>query len=156
MKLMSLLALCLIAFLCILPSDDVEARARSYPLVCRGGDAMEGHFMGHSMELRFVGAKQGADVRLPKSGECAWLDRGFIPGEPQVFVWDLSGRSYLRVEFDAQVITKIRTGRSEYDYLANTIIHGDLFQVYAYRGKCPGLRCDYLTVTDVSLIRPSD
>ncbi len=151
---MTVLVLFIFTSLLIPPPEHVDARARSYPLVCRGGDAMQGHLMEHSMQLRFVGAKQGADARAPQPGECAWLDRGFIPGEPQVFVWDPGGRKHLRVEFDARFITKIITGNPKYNFLANSIIQGDLFQVYAYRGQCPGTRCNFLTVTGVSLIRP--
>ncbi len=150
MNVIKLMLLCLFSFLLFLPADDAQARAKSYPLMCRGGGAMKGKFTTIHVSLHFVGAKQGAGVRLPQSGECAWLDRGFLPGEPQKLVFMLDKGKPLIVEFGPQGVTNVGSASSKLEYLVNNILKGQVFQVHAYRGQCPGNKCNVLTVTKVN------
>ncbi len=141
--------LCLLVSGWMFGSEDAHARAKSYPLICRGGEAMKGHFSAVDFSFRFTGAKQSVGSRPPRAGECAWLDRGFRPGEPQEAVWTLGKKVLLRVDFDGPEIKRITSGNRRYDYLARSILNGTVFQIFAYRGKCPGLKCHYLTITKV-------
>ncbi len=150
MNVIKLLLLCLVSFLFIFPADDAQARAKSYPLMCRGGGAMKGHFTTISVSLHFVGAKQSAGVRSPRAGECAWLDRGFLPGEPQKFYFLIRRGKPLMVEFGPQGVTNVKSDSSKIEYLVNNILKGQVFQVHAYRGQCPGDKCNVLTVTKVN------
>jgi hypothetical protein len=43
------------------------------------------------MMLHFKPASQGADLASPPLGHCAWLDRGFRPGEPTTLLWWTGG-----------------------------------------------------------------
>ena len=143
-------ALCLMACLFVLPSRDVEARAKSYPLICRGGGGMEGRFSVWDVTVNFVGAKQSAGVRTPQPGECAWLDRGFLPGEPQKFFWKAGHTMTMMVFFKKKDVTKVQASSSNFNYLSDAILNGKVFQVHAYRGQCPGRKCHLLTVTKVN------
>lgn len=100
--------------------------------------------------LYFVGAKQGSDVRPPQAGECAWLDRGFLPGEPQELRWDNDDMgSIMQFQFGPQGITMSGASNGKFLRLVNSVLKGQVFQVQAYRGQCPGDKCNVLTVTKV-------
>ena len=66
------------SLLFILQNDEVEARAKSYPLMCKGGGAMKTRFDVWGVKVEFLGAKQSVGARTLQPGECAWLDRGFL------------------------------------------------------------------------------
>jgi len=149
MNFIRLLALCVVSFLFVLPSEEADSRAKSYPLMCRGGSAMNGSISHSRIYVRFLGAKQGVSVRPPQPGECAWLDRGFLPGEPQVFIWYPSDTIGLSIDFGNNEVNKISAGNAKFNYVANGILKGTTFQVHAYRGQCPGPKCDGLWVTGV-------
>jgi len=87
MNIIPILGLCFLSFLFVFPSEEVEARAKDYPLMCKGGGAMKARFDSWGVHVEFVGGKQSAGARTLQPGECAWLDRGFLPGEPQAFFW---------------------------------------------------------------------
>ncbi|MGD9850894.1 MAG: hypothetical protein AB7T38_06490 [Nitrospirales bacterium] len=155
MNVIRLLLLCLVSFLFILPANDAQARAKSYPLVCRGGGTMEGRFGAWKankgfFSLIFVGAKQGSDVRPPQAGECAWLDRGFLPGEPQRLHWDTDDMKSMQFQFGPQGIHMAGASNGKFLRVVNSILMGQLFRVHAYRGQCPGDKCNVLTVTEVN------
>ena len=149
MKPVLIATLCGLLSMWFLVPDEVQARAKSYPLLCRGGEAMRGHFSPVDFSFTFIGAKHSAGSRPPRAGECTWLDRGFRPGEPQEAIWTLGKKVLLRIDFDGSKMKRISTGNRRYNYLANSILNGTVFQIFAYRGKCPGLKCNYLTVTKV-------
>ncbi len=149
MKHQLLVTLCLFLSIWFFLPGEVQAKAKSYPLICRGGEAMKGSFSDVAIKFTFIGAKQSVGSRPPRAGECAWLDRGFRPGEPEDAVWNPGKPRGLRVDFEGSKMKRISTGNRRYNYLANSILNGTVFQIFAYRGKCPGLKCHYLTVTKV-------
>lgn len=149
MKHSRVVTLCLFVSVWFMLPGEVQARAKSYPLVCRGGETMKGHFTERVISFKFIGAQQSVGSRPPRAGECAWLDRGFRSGEPQEAVWTLGKGVLLRVDFNGRKITRVSTPHRRYKYLANSILNGTVFQIFAYRGKCPGLKCNFLTVTKV-------
>jgi len=73
--------------LAITESADIRTHP-SFPLVCQGGGNMKvsilsrGHVRRTTFVVEFVRAAQGANVRAPGPGECAWQDRGVSPAEP--------------------------------------------------------------------------
>jgi hypothetical protein len=151
MKIISLLAFCLFSLVFILQGDDLQARAKSYPLMCRGGGAMKAKITSWNVTVNFVGAKQGAGVRPPQPGECAWLDRGWRPGEPQEFVWKLGDKmSDMIMYLEPQGVTMVHTESLKFNVLSDALLQKNVFQVHAYRGQCPGPKCHVLTVTDVN------
>ncbi|MGD9850873.1 MAG: hypothetical protein AB7T38_06385 [Nitrospirales bacterium] len=87
MKMVMLTLLWLFISFVGLQTNDVHAKPKSYPLMCRGGSAMKTILRTEGMYIYFQGGKQGAQVRPPGSGECTWLDRGFRPGEPRELGW---------------------------------------------------------------------
>ena len=111
---------------------------------------MKGRFSVWDVKVNFVGAKQSAGARPPRPGECAWLDRGFLPGEPQEFFWKAGHTMTMMVFFDKEGVTKVHASSSNFNYLSNAILNGKIFQVHAYRGQCPGPKCNILTVTKVN------
>ena len=149
MKIVTLLVLFLFTSLLIPPPEHVDARAKSYPLMCRGGGAMKGKISNWYIELEFQGAKQGAHVRPPQPGECAWLDRGFLPGEPQVFYWFPKPITSYNMDYEHNRITKLNSGNNQFEYVVNGLLNQTGFQVHAYRGECPGPQCNGLYVTEV-------
>ena len=142
--------LCLATIALVLSSDYAQAEPKSYPLMCRGGGVMKGIFSVWDIKVDFIGAKQGAAVRLPQPGECAWLDRGFRSGEPQKFRWAAKRKMLLQAFFESQDVKKILSSSQNFNYLAKGILNGEVFQVHAYRGQCPGKKCNILTVTKVN------
>lgn len=58
-----------------------------YSLVCRGGEPMELRVHRNLIAVWFKTAATGAEAASPAPGHCAWLDRGFRPGEPSVLLW---------------------------------------------------------------------
>ena len=111
---------------------------------------MKGIFSVWDVKVDFIGAKHGAGTHPPQPGECAWLDRGFRPGEPRKFRWAAKRKMLLQAFFDSQDVTKIHSSSQKFNYLAKGILNGEVFQVHAYRGKCPGQKCNVLTVTKVN------
>lgn len=73
----------------------------SYPLVCRGRanmnvfvsrgytSATPGSRYGWAVTVSFDGASRSAVISPPGPGECAWLDRGFRPGEPKQLLMEI-------------------------------------------------------------------
>ncbi len=150
MKILTVLVLFLFASLLLPPPEHVEARAKSYPLMCKGGGAMKVMFSVWYVKVEFVGAKQSAGVRTLQPGECAWLDRGFLPGEPQVFFWKAGHNMDMMIFFENEGVHKINASSMNFNYLSDAILNKKVFQVHAYRGKCPGSKCNRLTVTKVN------
>lgn len=112
---------------------------------------MKAKITSWNVTVNFVGAKQGAGVRPPQSGECAWLDRGWRPGEPQEFVWKLGDKmSDMIIYFEPQGVTMVHTESIKFNILSDALLQKNVFQVHAYRGQCPGPKCNVLTVTDVN------
>lgn len=71
----------------------------SYPLICRGGGAMQAAVRaGGQLTLRFAPGSQAGSLGAPTAGSCTWLDRGFRAGEPaQLYLagGDPAGALYL-------------------------------------------------------------
>ncbi len=121
---------------------------QAYPLVCRGGGdmrleilyqayepAISGRFSG--ILIRFRGADAGAATRQPLRGECAWLDRGFRPGE----VGDRPLRFPLGPGIERVVVTdrgielRFRADASgeRLRALVEAVQRGRIFYLHAYR-----------------------
>lgn len=157
MKVMMLTFLCLFVSFMGLHTNDVHAKPKSYPLMCRGGSGMKAVLRERGMLIFFQGGKQGAQVRPPGVGECTWLDRGFRPGEPQELGWVAKDPiSQLNVMFAPpnKIITMEIHGTpkevANYKYLYNKIRNGEVFQVHAFLDTCgKGKKCSWLTVTRV-------
>ncbi|MGD9850893.1 MAG: hypothetical protein AB7T38_06485 [Nitrospirales bacterium] len=150
MKIVTVLVLLLFASLLLPPPEHVDARAKSYPLVCRGGGAMKARFDSWGVHVEFFGGKQSGGARTLQPGECAWLDRGFLPGEPQAFFWGAGHTMTMMVFFENEGVTKIHASSAKFRYLSDAILNRKVFQVHAYRGECPGPKCNILTVTEVN------
>lgn len=88
--LVSLLTVVILALDAFVPA---EADPPSYPLVCRGGGGMTMHLRSlievssdklyTQAVIYFDPSPQPANTTPPRAGQCAWLDRGFRPGEPR-------------------------------------------------------------------------
>ena len=155
------LSLVLVIAVAGLSPVSVEAAPRSYPVICRGGGGMKlfirGVNTGHApgVVLHFRGARRGASRQPPGPGECAWLDRGFRPGElsskgtGEVYILGLdagfhglhgimvsSGGFQLQYRQDA-------SGRSTMN-LVEAGRRGGTFQLYMYRFQGPKYRATHL------------
>jgi hypothetical protein len=76
------------------PGANTPAQTPSYPLSCRGGGTMVASATGDGfVRITFAPAGQASTVAAPRPGECAWSDRGFRPGEPQMMVYALSAKN---------------------------------------------------------------
>lgn len=132
----------------------------SYPLMCRGGGGSSFDlFLGASgglpsaLTVHFRGASVGAATRPPQAGECAWLDRGWRTGEPQLLHWagrpDNVGLSFAADGRLDSVRLPSRAGADATDlrYLLDALRTGRTFQVRAYSGGLLGAR--FLVITHV-------
>ena len=96
------------------PQPQSPAQPPSYALTCLGGGHMRANATSDGfVRITFGPASQGSSVAPPRKGECAWGDRGFRPGEPQMLVY--SGA---------------RAGD-----LAKAAKKGKVFQVHAYNNN---------------------
>lgn len=87
-----------------------HATPNSYPLICKGGGAMQARiFPDATIQLRFTPGSAAGDAQ---AGQCTWIDRGFRPGEPGVLT--------------------LRANRSGMDYLLNGMLSGGRFYVHGY------------------------
>ncbi len=87
---------------------------QSYALACLGGGNMEARATPDGVvRITFAPASQGSTTTPPHRGECAWSDRGFRPGEPQMLVYNGAG------------------GQN----LANAAKRGAVFKVHAYNNN---------------------
>ncbi len=120
----------------------------SYPLMCRGGGDMWLAISDNRVHIEFRGARRGANVAPPGPGECAWLDRGFRPGEANY--GGLSpGRSILVLRdygLRDLLSVRIRRGRVEVQAppgsplgrLIEAVRAGRVFNLHAYRHERSG------------------
>ncbi len=72
--------------------------ANDYVLMCNPGQQMQA-VAGQRVStqeafatLTFRPASKGAAARAPRSGECAWSDRAFRPGEPNKLMYRDNGK----------------------------------------------------------------
>lgn len=128
-----------------------QAEPRSYPLVCRGGGAMQGTLGKLGIDFTFKGGTQAATAKQPGPGECAWLDRGFRSGEPRKMSWSNRGLDRFFVDYGPSLKIKSISiqgrGSGNYKYLFESIRDGKLFYVHAQQKSCGGSKCPYLTIT---------
>jgi len=94
---------------------DVPAVAqKSYPVVCKAGGGMIAEVRaGNTVRVRFDPGRQGAGSTPPSQGECAWLDRGFRSGEPNVLLVQGNGR---HADY---IIDAVRKGETFYAHIHN-------------------------------------
>ncbi len=105
------------------------AQLPSYALTCLGGGKMQAQATSDGfVRITFAPASQGSAAAPPHKGECAWSDRGFRPGEPQMLVYNGSGG----------------------ENLAQAAKRGDAFQVHAYNNNQGAM-----IVTSIDVIEPS-
>lgn len=88
----------------------------TYPLACVGGGGMRAIATPDGfVRVTFAPAAQGGSAAPPRAGECAWLDRGFRPGEPQMLVYG--------------------SGAQSSQDLVSAANRGESFQVHAYNNN---------------------
>lgn len=98
-----------------LPPQEPSAPA-GYAITCTGGGNMTAQASSDGfLRILFDAAAQGSAAAAPQPGQCAWADRGFRPGEPQMLVYGVSA-----------------TGA---DLLALAANQGIPFQVHAYNNN---------------------
>jgi len=130
---------------CLMPAAGWSA-GKSYPMVCRGGGSMWVESWRNGIQIHFRGASAGSSQRQPGPGECAWLDRGFRPGEPTMLTWYPRSIDTFIVKINSRgTVTgyDIRGGAAgNYRYLLDNALRGSVFYVHAYRptGAVPQLR----------------
>ncbi len=87
---------------------------KSYPVVCNGGGNMLAEVSaGNTVRVRFDPGRQGAGSNPPEAGECAWLDRGFRSGEPNILMVQGNGR---HADY---IIDAVRKGEAFYAHIYN-------------------------------------
>lgn len=127
-------------------SAALGAEPRSYPMICKaGGDMLLAHDHGNQwgghVRVRFKKARQGASVRPPRAGECAWLDRGVRANEPKRLAFFFNNKQ----PFNTVLLCnangcRYRSTRSESNkmsarvskYLLDAIQNGKTFHVHVY------------------------
>ena len=96
------------------PPPSAPAQPQSYALACLGGGPMRAKATSDGfVRITFAPAHQGSAAAPPHRGECAWPDRGFRPGEPQMLVY---------------------TG-PDGNNLVKAVKRGNAFQVHAYNNN---------------------
>ena len=102
---------------------------QGYALTCLGGSPMRAQTTSDGFaRITFAPATQGSAAAPPHRGECAWSDRGFRPGEPQMLV---------------------STG-ADGQSLVNAAKRGDSFQVHVYNNNQGAM-----VVTSIDAIEPA-
>jgi hypothetical protein len=136
----------------------ISAEPPSYPLVCRGGASpfqLYIDFGGSDksfLTVSFRGASAGVNTRPPERGECAWLDRGWRSGEPQVLRW-AGNLDDVRLVFspDGRLssvdLPRAGPGGAQLKYLIDALRSGSPYQVHAHSAALFGAR--FLIVTRV-------
>lgn len=105
----SLLAVTAASALIVLGTGASEA-AQSYPMICKGGGAMQARVLANgTIQLRFDPSASAGDAQ---PGQCAWIDRGFRSGEPTTL--------------------SLRGDRRGMNYLLDGMLSGDRFYVHGY------------------------
>lgn len=103
---------------------------QSFPLSCLGGGAMTASASKDGfVRITFAPASRGSASAPPHAGECAWSDRGFRSGEPEMLVYG-GGDKIGKDLFDAAQ-------------------HGDAFQIHAYNNGQGAM-----VVTSIDSIEP--
>lgn len=98
------------------PAPAAPAGPAGYPIACRGGGGMFAQAGNDGFVLiPFAPAGNGFAAQSPGAGECAWSDRGFRPGEPQMLAYRRSGSDAAKVKA-----------------LVDAAGQGGTFQVHAY------------------------
>jgi hypothetical protein len=70
------------------PDAAVAAAPVGYLITCHGGGGMTAKASKDGfVRIIFDFAAQGSLARAPDPGECAWADRGFRPGEPEMLIY---------------------------------------------------------------------
>jgi len=105
----------LTAVVLVAAASAVPATAqKSYPVVCKGGGNMMAEVSaGNTVRVRFDPGRQGAGSNPPGAGQCAWLDRGFRSGEPNILLVQGNGR---HADY---VIDAVRKGETFYAHIYN-------------------------------------
>jgi len=102
------------AVLCAATSAVPAAAQKAYPVVCKsGGNMMAEVSAGNTVRVRFKPGRTGAGSNPPGAGQCAWLDRGFRSGEPNVLLIRGNGR---HADY---VIDAVRKGETFYAHIYN-------------------------------------
>ena len=111
------------------PPPPPPAQPPSYALTCLGGSPMRAQTTSDGFaRITFAPATQGSAAAPPHRGECAWSDRGFRAGEPQMLV----------------------SNGADGQSLVNAAKRGDSFQVHAYNNNQGAM-----VVTGVDAIQPA-
>lgn len=131
-------------------APSTQAQPRGFPLVCHGSTNQladitfnNGGRPGISLAVRFKGASSAVSSRPPKPGECAWLDRGWRNGAPEVMLWTGQIQSF-KVAFTGEKAiiagtprTFAKPGDRDFEYLLDALMKGRRFQVHAYADPDP-------------------
>ena len=132
------------------------ADGTSYPMVCRGGGdmkAMYGRAPGKTIfSIKFSRASQGANVRQPAAGQCAWLDRALTPDEQLELRYEHKDNKITNLDIRKGSITVGRyegsNGGYDLKYLVDGTYAGQLFNIQARKAKTPW-GSYYLNITRV-------
>ncbi len=142
----SLLSFCFMVTMVAVAS----AAERSYPMVCRGGGAMQARHVKKTMGtglnipglvIRFAKSRSAGTSRPPGPGECAWMDRPIREDEPDKLQL-VTTQAYDVVIQNGRIgleLSEEVDRRSGFGYLVSAIQRGDLFYLHCYqkRGRGP-------------------
>ncbi|WP_114011281.1 hypothetical protein [Cohaesibacter intestini] len=113
--------------------------ANDYVLMCNPGQQMQA-VAGQRVStqeafatLTFRPASTGAAARAPRSGECAWSDRGFRPGEPNKLMFRDNGK-WVQSLCSSRGCT-FRTNSRGIQTMMNAVKGGRPFVVRAYNDR---------------------
>jgi hypothetical protein len=114
MRLSTALTACAAAVFLAAASAVPATAQKSYPVVCNaGGNMMAEVSSGNTVRVRFDPGRRGAGSTPPNAGECAWLDRGFRSGEPNILLTKGNGR---HADY---IISAVRKGETFYAHIRN-------------------------------------
>jgi len=159
-----ILGISLLSFCCMVTIVAVASAAeRSYPMVCRGGGAMQARHVKKAMGtglnipglvIRFTKSRSAGTSSPPGPGECAWMDRPIQGDEPSVL--QLAPLPYSK-EIAYDVVIQNRSiglelseevgRRSGFGYLVTAIQRGDLFYLHCYQKRGRGPNYFFITRT---------
>lgn len=107
----------------------------SFPLTCNGSTGFSVTFNKNFNELniRFHGSEVGGTTRGPRPGECAWDDRGWRKGEPNVLFWRVPhSDTALWFGTNAQILVASSTNKG-FQTLLSALKNNGMFRVMVHR-----------------------
>ena len=120
-------------------ADRAEAQ-QSYLMTCRGGGdmlAIAGQRVSNPhvfVEITYKRAAQGAGVRAPAPGECAWIDRGVNGDEPNKILFKDMGVAWTQTACQNGRCWTRTPSRPATD-LMNAVMNGQPFQLHVYNDR---------------------